>query len=262
MATGQAPGDLTVTERRQRIVALVRRLGFVQVRPLAHDLGVSEVTIRQDLRSLEECGALHRVRGGAAATSGSATPGTAVPSRGARADWAEPAVGTTVAAFVRSGDVLVLDHAPGIRAVAEALVSRRDLSGVVVHTESLRALAPFAGHSDRFTVVVPTGTLDATHRVVPDRETEVDADLAVLGCAGVSVEGILARTEPEAFARRRAAFAARRGIVVVPPDAFDAPGDHLVCSLDHVDACITGQALDEAVAGPLRAAGLRIFAVT
>lgn len=257
MATEQAPGDLTVTERRHRIVAVVRQLGFVQVRPLARELGVSEVTIRQDLRSLEECGALHRVRGGAAATSG-----TSAPVRPARVDWADPAVGTMVAAFVRGGDTIVLDHGPGIRAVAEALVSRRDLSGIVVHTESLPVLAPFAGHSDRFTVVVPAGTLDATHRVVPDRETGVNADLAVLGCAGVSVDGLLARTEPEASARRRAAFAARRGIVVVPPDALDAPGEHLVCSLDHVDACITSRALDEAVAAPLRTAGLRIFAVS
>ncbi|MET9227805.1 DeoR/GlpR family DNA-binding transcription regulator [Lentzea sp. NPDC003310] len=257
MATEQAPGDLTVTERRHRIVTAVRRLGFVQVRRLAQELGVSEVTIRQDLRSLEECGALHRVRGGAAAA-----PGTDGPPRPARADWADPAVGTMVAAFVRSGDTIVLDHAPGIRSVADALVARRDLSGIVVHTESLPVLPAFAGHADRFTVVVPAGTLDATLRVVPDRDTETNADLAVLGCAGVSVAGLLARTEPEASGRRRAAFGARRGIVVAPPDAFEAPGEHLVCSLDHVDACITSQTLDESVAGPLRAAGLRVFVVT
>ncbi|MFJ8959807.1 DeoR family transcriptional regulator [Lentzea sp. NPDC102401] len=250
---GQQATDLSIAGRRRHIVALIGVEGFVQVRSLAQRLGVSEVTIRQDLRCLDELGALQRVRGGATAT--------ALPS--ARPvgleDWSDSAVSAMASAFVRSGDTIVLDNGPGVRSVAEALVSRRDLSGVVVHTESLTVLAPFADHLDRFTVVVPAGTLNVSHRVVPDEDTDVLADLAILSCAGISVDGLLAHTESEAFARRRTAFAARRGVVVIPPGTVDAPGTHLACSLEHVDACITSRRLPDPVADSLRAAGLRTF---
>ena len=51
--------------RRERIVSLVEERDFVKVSDLSEMFGISEVTIRSDLASLDEAGSLQRVHGGA-----------------------------------------------------------------------------------------------------------------------------------------------------------------------------------------------------
>jgi Transcriptional regulators of sugar metabolism len=56
-------------ERRQAILARVEREGRVVASELVTSLGVSEDTVRRDLRDLAEQGLLHRVHGGALASA-------------------------------------------------------------------------------------------------------------------------------------------------------------------------------------------------
>ena len=56
------------TERETYMLGRLAREGSLMVGALARELGVSEVTIRTDLRSLEERGLLSRTHGGAEAT--------------------------------------------------------------------------------------------------------------------------------------------------------------------------------------------------
>ncbi len=53
-------------ERRNKIVDMVNTQGSVLVLELSNLFGISEVTIRADLRMLEEKGLLTRFHGGAA----------------------------------------------------------------------------------------------------------------------------------------------------------------------------------------------------
>ena len=53
-------------ERRNKIVEMVNTQGSVLVLDLSNLFGISEVTIRADLRLLEEKGLLTRFHGGAA----------------------------------------------------------------------------------------------------------------------------------------------------------------------------------------------------
>jgi DeoR/GlpR family transcriptional regulator of sugar metabolism len=55
---------LTTFERRQRILNFLREQPGIRVPDLARLAGVSEGTIRNDLRALDEAGQLMRVRGG------------------------------------------------------------------------------------------------------------------------------------------------------------------------------------------------------
>lgn len=64
-AQGCGPERLGMAERRRVIRDRVATEGYVAVGELSAGLGVSPVTIRTDLRSLEARGALRRVHGGA-----------------------------------------------------------------------------------------------------------------------------------------------------------------------------------------------------
>src|ERR1700730_11227587 len=56
---------MLVEERRQRVLDLVSKRGFVALADLARAIQVSESTIRRDLDELQEKGLLRRTHGGA-----------------------------------------------------------------------------------------------------------------------------------------------------------------------------------------------------
>ena len=60
---------MLTAERRQAILERVERDGRVVASELVTSLGVSEDTVRRDLRDLAEQGLLHRVHGGALASA-------------------------------------------------------------------------------------------------------------------------------------------------------------------------------------------------
>ncbi|MDD4543128.1 MAG: DeoR family transcriptional regulator, partial [Clostridia bacterium] len=57
--------EITVEERKEKILEMLNKRGKVRVNELSHIFNVSEVTIRLDLSDLEESGLLSRVYGGA-----------------------------------------------------------------------------------------------------------------------------------------------------------------------------------------------------
>ncbi|MFJ8967015.1 hypothetical protein ACIRG5_47280 [Lentzea sp. NPDC102401] len=171
---------------------------------------------------------------------------------------ADPAAGAMAAAFVRSGDSVAVG--PGTRSVVSALISRRDLSNVTVHTESLSLTALFRGQEDRFTVIVPPGLLSPSMTVIPERDHHISVELALIGCSGITADGVQARTELAASAGRRATLSGCRVVaVVMPGSAAPSSESHLISSLDLVDACITSERLPDELVGSLRANGLRLF---
>ncbi|MFE7328856.1 substrate-binding domain-containing protein [Streptomyces sp. NPDC057565] len=67
-------------ERREAILRAVERQGSITVKALAEEMGVSAVTLRQDVRELAGRGLLTRVHGGARALAPDAAAPTQVPA--------------------------------------------------------------------------------------------------------------------------------------------------------------------------------------
>ena len=56
---------LTADQRRENIIALIKKEGKVRVSELSKLYNISEVTIRTDLEHLESTGSITRIHGGA-----------------------------------------------------------------------------------------------------------------------------------------------------------------------------------------------------
>ncbi|RSS59065.1 substrate-binding domain-containing protein [Streptomyces sp. WAC01280] len=67
-------------ERRETLLRLVERRGSVKVTDVAEEMGVSAVTVRQDVRELAGRGLLVRVHGGAMSPSAAQAADTAAPA--------------------------------------------------------------------------------------------------------------------------------------------------------------------------------------
>jgi DeoR family transcriptional regulator of aga operon len=126
-------GSMDEFSREQAILAALRSTGRVTVVDLASEFGVSTVTVRKDLESLERRSLLRRVRGGAVGVSASDEGSFETRLRDARCR--KQAIAWAAAELVRDGDVLALDSSTTAFYLASELLDRRNL---VVVTNSLR----------------------------------------------------------------------------------------------------------------------------
>ncbi|MGM1057647.1 substrate-binding domain-containing protein [Saccharothrix sp. Mg75] len=124
MTTPEPPAPLP-SERRARLVELLRRRGTVRVRDLADELDVSAITVRRDITLLAGEGLVRRVRGGAASapTAANGVPRVAEPLA------ADPRTRLTVGMVVPSLDYYWPDVVRGVREAAAGADVRVVLRG-------------------------------------------------------------------------------------------------------------------------------------
>src|SRR3984885_8238711 len=124
---------MLTSERKTFILERLRRDGRVVAKDTAHELGLSEDTLRRDLREMASEGLLQRVHGGALPAS----PATAdFAHRQSIESTAKRAVAKAAAAMVTEGQVVIVDG--GTTAVQLARYLPRDLRATVVtHSPSI-----------------------------------------------------------------------------------------------------------------------------
>lgn len=264
----QADSDgLPAPLRQARIAAIVDAApGLVRTAALAERLGMSEVTIRQDLAALDSVGRLRRVHGGAVRTgiddsaSREERPYEETAVEHARA---KAAIGVAAAGLVQSGMCILLDVGTTTAAVADALIARRDLADLTIVTNSLTTALSLERAVPRFTVIVTGGTLrPLQHSLVsPFAGTilpMVHADVAIVGCTGVSVgAGVTNVNLPETELKRQLVESARRTVVVADGHKIGRSDVGVICSLDAIEQVVTAD-VDQDSVEALRAAGATV----
>src|SRR3984885_12978806 len=101
--------------RKQQLLSILKKNGQIIAKEVSHAMGVSEDTIRRDLREMAQQGLLQRVHGGA------------LPASPAIADFAgreritpdgKVAIGRAAASMIQPGQVVILDGGTTAREVA------------------------------------------------------------------------------------------------------------------------------------------------
>ncbi len=148
-------------ERRNKIVDMVNTQGSVLVLDLSNLFGISEVTIRADLRLLEEKGLLTRFHGGAARAGSDLTDAenqeVVLEDRYQLASNPKKRIAHAAAAMIREGMTVILDSGSTTLLIAEALVR---MTNITVITNSLppRLLWQKIKISPWWCAAVPCGT--------------------------------------------------------------------------------------------------------
>ncbi|MFD5315346.1 DeoR/GlpR family DNA-binding transcription regulator [Streptomyces sp. NPDC127098] len=263
-------------ERRQRIAAAVEDRGFVHVGQLSEAFGISRVTVRADLDSLEKQGRLRRVRGGALAThrgggmpasrAGGAIESPFEEAMGA-AEAEKAAIGRRAARLVGPGESVILDAGTTTMAVARALVERADLRDVVILTNGLSIALELERAVPRFTVIVTGGTLrPLQHSLVNPLGAgileRINADTVFLGCNGVHPRrGLTNLNLPEAELKQAMLRSSARCVVVADGSKVGRVELAPICPVDQAELLITGPSADRQALDDCRDAGLDVDVV-
>jgi DeoR/GlpR family transcriptional regulator of sugar metabolism len=146
---------MDVDERRKRILADVKEDGDDLMPRLSKKYGVSEMTIRRDLKSLERAGLVVRTYGGATLTVQSEN--SAWQQRREKNQPQKQAIARHAASLVTEGDVIILDGSTTVAAMVPFLRGKRRLTLV---TNGLHIVSDLAQHvASQASVICPGGML-------------------------------------------------------------------------------------------------------
>jgi DeoR/GlpR family transcriptional regulator of sugar metabolism len=225
-------------ERKQAILAQVDREGRVVASELVTSLGVSEDTIRRDLRDLAEQGLVQRVHGGALA---SAPPTSSFThrlevSREEKAALAEAALPLLVGARV-----IVLDGGTTTLELARRLPLLYD--GTVV-TNSPPVASALASHPKSEVILVGGRMLKDAQVAVGVAAVEafhtVRADICVLGICSLHPDvGVTTPDDEEAYVKRAMVASAGEVIALATADKLRTASPWVVAQLADIDHLVT-----------------------
>lgn len=112
---------MLLDQRRDEILQLIEKQGFVSLQELVERLGASESTVRRDLEFLDEIGQIRRTRGGAAYIGEHLTP---FEERGTTALSEKQRIAKAVANQIEQGETVLLDGGTTTLEVARCLIGK------------------------------------------------------------------------------------------------------------------------------------------
>jgi DeoR/GlpR family transcriptional regulator of sugar metabolism len=245
-------------ERRALILDVLRRDGRVIAKTLSQELGLSEDTLRRDLRELAAEGLLQRVHGGALPAS----PATAdLRARWSVATASKDAVGRTAAAMVRPGQVVILDG--GTTAVHMARHLPRDLRATVV-THSPNIAVELAEHTGIDIEIIGgrlfRHSMVAVGAVAAEAIAGIRADAFFMGVTGVHPEMGLTTGDPEEAAIKRAfSRQAAETVVLASREKLGAASPFRIMPLTAIDALVVERDTPPEALAPYQGLGFSIL---
>lgn len=248
---------MLTSQRKAHLLALLARDGRIVAREVSAELGLSEDTIRRDLRELAAAGALQRVHGGA------------LPMSPAVADFAgrlglsaaqKVALGRAAAGMVRPDEVVFLDGGTTAVQIARHLPTGLEAT-VVTHSPSVAV--ELAGHRG-VTVEIIGGRL-FKHSVVTTGAAAAEAigrfrvDRYFMGVTGVHPQaGLTTGDAEEAAIKRAIAATAAEVVVVASSEKLGAASPVVVAGCGEVDVLVVGSGIDAGLAAEFERQGIRI----
>ncbi len=229
---------MLTAERRREILGRLDRHGKVVASQLVADLGVSEDTIRRDLRELADQGLLQRVHGGA-------LPPAVHQGPFARRLELEPerkaALASAALPLLAGARVIVLDG--GTTSLELARLLPADYDGTIV-TNSPPIAVALAAHP-RAEVVLIGGQLlkegqVAVGAAAVDALRAIRADVCVLGVCSLHPEiGVTAFVHEEAHVKRAMVASAAVVIALATADKLGTAAPWVVAPMAEVDHLVT-----------------------
>ncbi len=249
--------------RRDTIAKMIEERDTLSVAELMAQFKVTDTSIRHDLMVLEEAGNLRRVRGGAVSRAG-AQPNGLFAARARENRGEKRRIGRAAAGLVQAGDVVLFDSGSTVAEVAAHVPGTlRSSHTITVVTHSLP-------------VIQEVGTWEQPHLIclgglyLPDYRAsvgpvtladlrELNADVAFLGCDGLTVDGGLS-TPHMLIAEVGAAMAARARRIVVVADGSKVgrAGFTPIVALERVNVLVSDDHADAGLIAEIRELGIEV----
>lgn len=233
-------------QRKELLLARLQQDGQIVARSLSEELGLSEDTIRRDLRELAAEGLLQRVHGGALPLPASPAMGN-FAERQQISSAAKPAIARAAAAMIEPGQVVFIDGGTTAVQLARALPAALQCT-VVTHSPSVAV--ELAQH--RLIDVILIGGRLFKHSIVAMGPSALEAiaqirtDIYFMGVCSLHPEtGISTGDYDEAGVKRAISAMAQRTVVLASPEKLDTASPYQIAPLSQVSAIVVNRDVPE-----------------
>lgn len=250
---------MNLEKRRQRIVDYVKKTGFATVSDLAEQFGVTEVTIRADMRALAAACLLQRSHGGAVAMSRSVVDLKEDLKALDNVDQ-KVSIAKAAAALVNPNDSILVASGSTMVTFAEHLDTSKHLNVV---TPSIRVSMKLVDN--------PNVSLLQLGGIIYSNSLSTRGDYAAMGldiihctklffgAEGFDLEnGISCATLEEAHLTKKMIESASQIILLADSSKFGRRGFGRICRLEDVDVLVTDSGLGEGARKNIEALGVTV----
>lgn len=244
-------------QRKEYLLRILVETGQVIAKAVSRELGLSEDTIRRDLRELASEGRLQRVHGGALPASPAVVN---FAGRQQLAGDAKVAIGRAAAAMVRPGQIVILDGGTTTLQLAKHLPP--DLKATVV-THSPTIAVELVEHPS-VEVVLIGGRL-FKHSVVAvgsaaaEAISRIRADVYFMGVTGIHPQAGLSTGDLEESQIKRALSAsAAETYVLISAEKLNAASPYVIAAVTEIDGMVVERGIPDEALEVYRRAGLTV----
>lgn len=249
---------MLVEERKARLLRLLAKTGRIIATDESQAMGVSEDTIRRDLRELAKEGLLKRVHGGAVPASPAVAP---FSSRMTISDAEKAEIGRYAAGMMENGQLVFLDGgttalhvarnlSPGLRAT---IVTHSPNIAVELMSHETITVEIVGGRLYRHSVVtVGAATLSWLSRYRPD--------ICFIGATGVHPEqGITTGDSEEAEVKRAIISLSGASYILASSEKVGAVSPFEIAEFKDIDAVIATPSADKNVVQGIKDRGCAVI---
>ncbi|SFU75085.1 transcriptional regulator, DeoR family [Pustulibacterium marinum] len=249
-------------KRHQTILRKIEEHKYVEVADLCKELNVSAVTIRKDLKFLEEKGLLHRTHGGASLDDPYISDRSVNEKEKIKVEE-KSTIAKEAAKRVKEHDSILIASGTTVQALAKAIEVKEKLTVITAslnvaqelirykHIDVLQ-LGGYVRHSSSSVVGVQAAFI----------LENISCSKLFLGVDGIDLEYGLSTTHlEEAQLNQKMIKAAERTIVLADSSKFGKKSFGRICSLDDIDEIITDSGISKSILPMLEEKGIVVTIV-
>lgn len=238
---------MLIAERRQSILNLLTKEGFISIVELGKRFDVSEMTIRRDLVYLQEQGLLKRTYGGAIPTEPAFFELSQQVKLSAFVSEKER-IANYCAEIIADGDVIILDSGSTTMQIAKTLKDR----SVTVITNDLFIVSELVNYANIQLLVIGGEVRRTTNNMTGLKATEffsdLNADKLFLAVEGVEKQsGLSVPDLAELGIKRKMMQSANQVIVVADHSKIGRNTLGIIAPLSEADLLVTDSGADKEV---------------
>lgn len=249
-------------DRHQFVLDKIKTEGSVNVLDLCAELKVSSVTIRKDLKLLEDKHLLYRTHGGA--TLNNPYTGDRPVNEKEKINLAEKiSIGAAAAALIEKNDCIIIGSGTTVQALASSI---RPIGTLTVLTAALNVATILNQHPE-IEVLQLGGILRKSSSSVTGSYAEkiledFSCSKLFLGVDGIDIEfGLTTTNVAEAQLNRKMIASSQKTIVLADSSKFGRRGYGKICKLEDINQVITDSGISEHTTAVLKSMGIEVTVV-
>jgi DeoR family transcriptional regulator of aga operon len=254
--------SLTLTERHQHIISKLKKQGSVKVLDLCQELNVSSVTIRKDLKLLEDKDLLFRTHGGGTMAN-PYTVDRPVNEKAQIRSGEKLSIGEAASRLIEPNDCILIASGTTVLSLSKHIQPKGNLT---VITAALNVAMELLHHQNVEVIQLPglirKTSSSATGIYAEKMLEDFSCSKLFLGVDGIDPEfGLTTTNMMEAQLNKKMIAASQKTIVLADSSKFGKRGFGRICGLEDIEQVITDSNISEHMVETLKGLGIEVTVV-